>query len=94
MIESSTIGEGRFLRLVSRGGWEFATRVNATGVVAVIAVTERDELILVEQHRPPIGASVIELPAGLVGDGPSDRDEHGMDAAERTKNQSRAVTPR
>lgn len=62
------LGAGRFLRLVRRGGWEFAERINATAVVGVAAVTEGGRLLLVEQFRPPIGANVIELPAGLAGD--------------------------
>ncbi|MEL6797861.1 MAG: DNA mismatch repair protein MutT, partial [Planctomycetota bacterium] len=66
---------GRFLSLVSRNGWEFATRVNARGVVAVVATTEANELVLVEQFRPPVGRSVIEIPAGLVGDDPRAGDE-------------------
>lgn len=63
-----TIGEGRFLRLASIGGWEYAERLGATGVVAVLALTPQDELILTQQYRPPVRGSVIDLPAGLAGD--------------------------
>ena len=31
-------------------------------------MTPQDELLLVEQHREPVGGNVIELPAGLAGD--------------------------
>jgi ADP-ribose pyrophosphatase len=31
-------------------------------------VTDDGKLVLVEQERPPVGARVIELPAGLAGD--------------------------
>ena len=62
------LARGRFLSLKKRNGWEFVERTNATDIVAVIAVTPQDELILVEQFRPPVNARVIELPAGLVGD--------------------------
>lgn len=75
--------QGRFLRLVSRGGWEFVERTNAQGVVVVIAVTERGELILIEQERRPVGAPVIELPAGLSGDDPGAHGEELADAARR-----------
>ena len=37
-------------------------------MVAIIAVTDEDKLLLVEQHRPPVNQTVLELPAGLVGD--------------------------
>lgn len=73
---------GRYLKLVQRNGWEFATRVHPT-VVVLIAWTEADELLLVEQYREPVGARCIELPAGLVGDRPGDADEAARDAAAR-----------
>lgn len=60
--------EGRFLQAVRRGQWEYVRRKNTSGVVIVVALTPEDELILVEQFRPPVGARVIELPAGLAGD--------------------------
>lgn len=60
---------GRHLALRADGHWEFAERTNATGGVVILAFTERDELILVEQFRPPVQRSVISLPAGLTGDG-------------------------
>ena len=73
---------GRYLNLVERNGWEFATRVHPT-VVVVIAWTDADELLLVEQYREPVAARCIELPAGLVGDRPGERDEAERDAAFR-----------
>lgn len=61
--------EGRFLSLVSSGGWEFVSRRGkARGVVAVLAITADGCVLLVEQFRPPVGCFVIEPPAGLVGD--------------------------
>ena len=63
-----TLGQGRFLKLVRRGQWEFVQRTNITGVVAIIAVTDQGQLLLVEQSRAPVNARCIELPAGLVGD--------------------------
>jgi ADP-ribose pyrophosphatase len=63
-----TLAAGRFLRLVSRQGWEFVERCGASGVVGIVAVTDDRRLLLVEQFRPPTACSVIELPAGLAGD--------------------------
>lgn len=74
--------QGRYLNLVERNGWEFATRVHPT-VVVLIAWTDADELLLVEQYREPVAARCIELPAGLVGDRPGERDEAELDAAFR-----------
>jgi len=62
------IGEGKYLRVLKKGRWEFVERVNATSVVAMVAVTREREIVLVEQYRPPVKRRVIELPAGLVGD--------------------------
>ena len=82
MTQDITHFQGRFLSLLDRNGWEFASRSNASGVVVIVAVTEQDEMVLVEQFRPPVGARVIELPAGLVGD-LDDENESKLDAASR-----------
>lgn len=54
--------------VLERDGWEFVERKKGKEAVAVIAVTDDDELILIEQLRRPVDARVIDLPAGLVGD--------------------------
>lgn len=77
-----TMTEGRHLRLVRTNGWEFAQRTVPSGVVCIVAVTEEQSLLLVEQYRPPLGAAVIELPAGLAGD-VEDADESFETAARR-----------
>lgn len=73
---------GRFLSLVERDGWEFATRTNPT-VVVLVAWTGDARLLLVEQYREPVRGTVIELPAGLVGDLDGQEDESIADAAGR-----------
>lgn len=65
--KTEILGEGRFLRLVVRDGWEFAVRRNVSGIVVIVAEHE-GRLLLVEQFRPPFQKRVIELPAGLAGD--------------------------
>lgn len=60
--------EGRFIRAKARGHWEYVSRKDASGVVVLVATTPDDRLLLVEQFRAPVGARVIELPAGLAGD--------------------------
>ena len=62
------LGSGRYLTLLDDGGWEFVTRPRIKGIVVIVAITDDDKLLLVEQHRPAVGGRVIELPAGLVGD--------------------------
>src|ERR1019366_327827 len=63
------IAEGNFIQFVRRGTWEYVTRRGISGIVALIAVTVDRKLVLVEQYRPALGARVIELPAGIAGDG-------------------------
>jgi len=77
------LGVGRFLRLEKKGVWEFVTRPGIHGAVAMIALTDAGQLVLVEQFRPPVDRRVIEIPAGLVGDLPGAEDEDLAVAAER-----------
>jgi ADP-ribose pyrophosphatase len=78
-----TIAEGKRVRLVRRGDWEYVTRKKSSGIVAIVAVTDDRELVLVEQYRPPVAKSVIELPAGLAGDEAGHEQEVLTDAARR-----------
>jgi len=82
MKNDTTLYNGRYLRLAERDRWEFVSRSNARCVVALVAVTPAREIVLVEQYRKPVESSVIELPAGLVGD-LSDPDESILVAAAR-----------
>src|SRR6478735_10966654 len=65
---SKRLFEGKKVFVLERDGWEYVERKKATEAVAVIAVTEDDEVILTEQYRRPVDARVIDWPAGLVGD--------------------------
>jgi len=60
--------EGKWLRVIKRNGWEFVERTNITGIVAIIPVTKDGNIILIKQYREPLQKTVIEVPAGLVGD--------------------------
>lgn len=67
--------EGKYIRIVRDGRWEFVERCG--GVHAVVILAEHDgKMVLVEQPRVPLGnRKCIELPAGLVGD----EDDKGVD---------------
>lgn len=67
-MTKDVLAEGKYLRLRRVGRWEYAERTGDGRAVAVVAVTDDGKMLLVEQHRPPVGGRVIELPAGLVGD--------------------------
>ncbi|MBI2215525.1 MAG: NUDIX hydrolase [Acidobacteria bacterium] len=73
---------GSHLDLVERNTWEFVQR-RCSGVVAVVAITAAGELILIEQYREALRSKVVELPAGLVGDGEGDDREDFAGAARR-----------
>ena len=60
--------DGKFLRYVRRGTWEFVQRKKVSGIVGIVAVTDAKKLLLVEQYRVPLKRNVIEIPAGLAGD--------------------------
>lgn len=77
------IAKGKFLSLVKSNGYEMVERINCSGVVVVIPVTDDRKLVLVEQFRPPLAKKCIELPAGLVSDTESAQGESMSDAAMR-----------
>jgi ADP-ribose pyrophosphatase len=77
------LAETRFLRLVDRDGWTFVERANARAVVVIVPLTAERRLLFVEQYRVPLGRSVIEFPAGLVGDEPGREQEDVITAARR-----------
>jgi ADP-ribose pyrophosphatase len=79
----TTVFEGKHIRLVKQGKWEFAQRKGVSGIVAILAVTDDLKLVLVEQFRMPVGKNVIELPAGLAGDVAGSETEELATAAAR-----------
>jgi len=59
--------QGKFVRLLKRGKWEYASRAN--DIRAVVILAEYDgKVILIDQPRVAVGGRCVELPAGLVGD--------------------------
>jgi len=59
--------EGKFVRLLKRGKWEYASRVGGINAVVILAEHE-GKVILVDQPRVGPDCRCVELPAGLVGD--------------------------
>ena len=83
MTETETLFNGRWLRIRKRGTWEFAERTNPGGAVIVVATTDADEVLFVEQYRVPIECLTIEMPAGLVGDLEGQAHEGVVETAQR-----------
>ncbi len=75
--------QGRYARILSHDGWEYAERVTPGGAVVIVALTDDRKLLFVEQYRVPMGGLTIELPAGLVGDEPGSEREDVLVAAHR-----------
>lgn len=69
-----TVFEGKHVFVRERDGWEYIERKKATEAVIIVAKTEDEKVILVEQERKPLGKRVIEFPAGLIGDESKDDD--------------------
>lgn len=63
-----TVWEGKYLKAVKDGRWEFAERTGDISAAVIVAVDDEGCLLLIEQYRVPAGRRVLELPAGLVGD--------------------------
>jgi ADP-ribose pyrophosphatase len=59
--------EGKFIRALRRGKWEYASRARDIRAVVILAEHE-GKLILVDQPRVGPDCRCVELPAGLVGD--------------------------
>jgi ADP-ribose pyrophosphatase len=59
--------EGKFVRALRRGKWEYASRARDIGAVVVLAEHE-GQVILVDQPRVAPDCRCVEIPAGLVGD--------------------------
>lgn len=82
-MKRKTLYEGKFKKFVIEDHWEFVERVNCWGIVAILALTDERKVILVDQHRIPVGKSVIEFPAGLADGAGGNENETLEDAAKR-----------
>ncbi len=83
MSEETVLYESKWLGLYRKGHWDYVRRPNSDCCVGVLAITDRDEVLLVEQFRVPMGKTVIEIPAGLVGDEPEFKGEALSESAGR-----------
>jgi ADP-ribose diphosphatase len=61
------VWQGRFIAAKRKGKWEYVSRTRGVTAAVILAIID-DDVILVEQDRPPLRARCLELPAGLVGD--------------------------
>jgi 8-oxo-dGDP phosphatase len=84
VLESETVYEGRVITLrrdtvaMPGGGDSVREVVHHPGAVAVLALDDDDNVVLLRQYRHPVGRHLWELPAGL-------RDEDGEPPLETAK---------
>jgi ADP-ribose pyrophosphatase len=79
---AETMWEGRFIAVKRQGRWEYVSRTGGVTAAVILAIDEEGHVILVEQHRVPLGARCLELPAGLVGDSGEEEEIEGAAARE------------
>jgi ADP-ribose pyrophosphatase len=62
-----TLWRGKYIEAKRKGRWEWVGRTNDIHAAVIVAIDD-GHILLVEQHRVPLGGPCLELPAGLVGD--------------------------
>ncbi len=83
MTKEITLYESKWLGLYRTGTWDYVRRPNSNACVGILAITPEDEVVIIEQFRIPVGKTVIEIPAGLVGDEPEFAGESLAETARR-----------
>lgn len=68
MSGAKTVWSGNYIQAIVDGRWEYVKRARGITAAVILALTDEDEVVLVEQPRVPLGRRCLELPAGLVGD--------------------------
>ncbi len=91
-VSSEYIFDGNLLQVYSdtvalpNGSTSTREYIKHQGAVAVVPVTEDNEIIAVRQYRYPIGRVTIEIPAGKL-----DRGEEPLEAAKRELSEETGV---
>ena len=80
MDDEEIMWAGNFVTAKRQGKWEYVARSRGIRAAVILAIEDGD-VLLVEQHRVPLGCNCIELPAGLIGD--HDADEDPLESAAR-----------
>lgn len=83
MDSTEILFETKWLGLYRTGHWDFVRRPGSDAAVGILALTAAREVLLIEQFRIPVGKTVIEIPAGLVGDEPEFAEESLEETATR-----------
>lgn len=84
VIETKPVFKGKIWDVVSKSFHfqdEVLTReyIQHPGAVAVLAINEKDEVLLIKQYRAPVNEYLYEMPAGLR----DEADESDLESAQR-----------
>lgn len=83
-VPDNMLCEGANLQLWRyKSGWEYVSRIRGRGGVTILPLTAEQEIVFVEQYRVPLMSTVVELPAGLIGDSSEFASEEVTDAVKR-----------
>ena len=75
--------EGKVLRMVRRGRWEYVERKKNIKAAFICALTDERKLLVVKEFRIPLNRWVVGFPAGLIGDTEGLEDEAVEEAVKR-----------
>jgi ADP-ribose pyrophosphatase len=97
-ISSERIYEGRRINLrkdtYEDEGVEFVREIiEHPGAAVIVPFVTEDELILVRQHRPAVGETLVELPAGTLEPGEDPAVCAGRELEEETGFRARKIEP-
>lgn len=84
IVNSETVYSGRIWNVVSKTfelNHDQMTRdfIDHPGAVAILALNERDEVLVIRQYRAPVNEFLLEIPAGLT----DVKDEPKLETAKR-----------
>lgn len=83
-VRGNVLHEGANLQFWRHtSGWEYVRRIRGRGGVTILPLTAEQEIVFVEQYRVPLMSTVVELPAGLIGDSSEFVAEEVSDAVRR-----------
>lgn len=80
-MTASVAWQGKYIKVLVDGTWEYVARARDIQAAVILAL-DGDSVVLVEQHRVPLGRRCLELPAGLVGDEQAGESVEGSAARE------------
>jgi len=87
MVNKEILHEGKYIRVVREGTWEYVEHTSGRHVAYIVPIGENKHgeptAIFIEEYRIPLKRTVVGFPTGLVGDLKSLSGEEVITAAYR-----------